>query len=993
MMLTASLTLCLVFLLSLHYSSAKVEFLAYLTSTTSCPPDFYFNSLNFTCTICPQNSTTSSSFVDGDSRYSRCFCDTTSYSATGMTPCTRCPLYHFSTRDGKSCLPCATSYQTNITKCGCGVDEKIVDTDLIGNYLPSINCTKCPANTAVITADVRVVGYDYKANLYTCQSCPDPMMILTRVTKKLFSCKCPTGYVTVGVPIMGASRCLLQSTTTAYASQQSAVSLVTYKSGLTITSATFQHYFLYAASTCASLTDTSSAMEACQTLANLCVLSMYDDSTGSICNTFQTIAKSRVDYNEYQVTDWYDNMPMLRYSNPGSVVCYDTSFKRRLLYLGRQLKFWLVKYSLNGTFLGYNELGPSLAYCKLAIPRTSEGGGESTTTDFLIFAHTTKSTYTCGIATFMLATAPEQVFYELLLQDVSAKLYPVPIRIVNLQQSTGVYNDARPANKLCDADDILVRRFFLYDIVSGIQTGSGNYRGTGKIAPAVLRYAKTISLDISLVEEKQPLIYAPVLTIEYGEFVNPATIGTSTTMPYTVEVRYTKSSKALLDSIRQGFIAGMVITGLLFFLRYTNWSKRNTRTTQQVTTTTSLGGLNITVLANICILAMHSWVLIFFPFVVMTCWYIFVYFKIQKFPSLMLPPVDDIYVTTSPYFWFVCAVIILGAFQLAYVLVLIVRQSYADIFFIDWEPSQAKADGATGRVSVWRSILIGNEWSELQVMRKTDIRLTLFFIIFLYFPLQYQYDATQQPTVTDHNPGDPNPVLRFATNTWWWLLFTTMQYYWSFLIYQRCFSEPPEQVFIDLCTLAKVSVIVLDEEYHGYYLHCRSPHQFADGTMVELLDMLSKEEAGLTVDRSLEGAPADVQAFEIFLSGEWRQAFDKLFMPLKSPASISDILHSGKRNARQGGMARYHTLLLMNFINKAILTHFLLYCFFIVLQSIRCRFRRCANAPWPFIGHSRPTSTCMERSEYILATVCGQQFWTCWIASCCQRTNIHGYHV
>jgi hypothetical protein len=39
--------------------------------------------------------------------------------------------------------------------------------------------------------------------------------------------------------------------------------------------------------------------------------------------------------------------------------------------------------------------------------------------------------------------------------------------------------------------------------------------------------------------------------------------------------------------------------------------------------------------------------------------------------------------------------------------------------------------------------------------------------------------------------------------------------------------------------------------------------------MTELVSMLHKEEAGLTVDRSLEGAPADVQTFQIFMSGRF----------------------------------------------------------------------------------------------------------------------------
>ena len=80
-----------------------------------------------------------------------------------------------------------------------------------------------------------------------------------------------------------------------------------------------------------------------------------------------------------------------------------------------------------------------------------------------------------------------------------------------------------------------------------------------------------------------------------------------------------------------------------------------------------------------------------------------------------------------------------------------------------------------------------------------------------------------------------------------------------------------------MCTIGKISMLVLLEPYYGYYVHCRSPHQFADGTMTELVEMLHQEEAGLTVDRALEGAPPDVQSFEIFLSAEWRIYFDKIY--------------------------------------------------------------------------------------------------------------------
>ena len=110
-------------------------------------------------------------------------------------------------------------------------------------------------------------------------------------------------------------------------------------------------------------------------------------------------------------------------------------------------------------------------------------------------------------------------------------------------------------------------------------------------------------------------------------------------------------------------------------------------------------------------------------------------------------------------------------------------------------------------------------------------------------------NATQQPDLTNNSDGVINVLLAFAIQTFWWSLLSLSQYLLRFLVLQRFFIESPELVFIDLCTLSKISVFVLDEPYHGYYLHCRSPHQYADSSMFELIETLQKEEAGLTVDR------------------------------------------------------------------------------------------------------------------------------------------------
>ena len=89
-------------------------------------------------------------------------------------------------------------------------------------------------------------------------------------------------------------------------------------------------------------------------------------------------------------------------------------------------------------------------------------------------------------------------------------------------------------------------------------------------------------------------------------------------------------------------------------------------------------------------------------------------------------------------------------------------------------------------------------------------------------------------------------------------------------------------VGVGALSLSQVSILVLDEPFHGYYLHCRSTHRSADVSMSELTAALRKEESGLTVDRSLEGAPPDAQSFEMYLTAEWRRRYDRIRQDMQS---------------------------------------------------------------------------------------------------------------
>ena len=248
-----------------------------------------------------------------------------------------------------------------------------------------------------------------------------------------------------------------------------------------------------------------------------------------------------------------------------------------------------------------------------------------------------------------------------------------------------------PTVPLCDTDDILVRRFFLYDTNSGITSQSSIDR------PEVIRYASNIQIEASLVTDKFARIYAPVVTITYKE-VKPSSF--KTTIPTTDRINFSMSytmNMSVFDSnFRIFFIIIMVFTGLFFALRYRNWQRRNSRVVTSAVLTTDLGGFNMSTLLEMCLIASNTWVLVFFPVMVCISWYFFVFFKIQTAPSVLLPPENNIYSTISPYYIFVVNMHVLAFFQLFYVIVLVYRQCKADLFFIDWEPLPTKAAGSAG---------------------------------------------------------------------------------------------------------------------------------------------------------------------------------------------------------------------------------------------------------------------------------------------------------
>lgn len=119
-------------------------------------------------------------------------------------------------------------------------------------------------------------------------------------------------------------------------------------------------------------------------------------------------------------------------------------------------------------------------------------------------------------------------------------------------------------------------------------------------------------------------------------------------------------------------------------------------------------------------------------------------------------------------------------------------------------------------------------------------------------------------------------LLRTAVSSFVWALVLGGQALLLRFLYVPYVEDKVGQL-VDLLALANVSVLMLPEPLCGYYLHGRSVHAHADGSMLELNRQLRAEEDGLTSERGLSPA-SQLQTFEVHLTPALRQLYDSTFL-------------------------------------------------------------------------------------------------------------------
>ncbi|KAG7387290.1 hypothetical protein PHYPSEUDO_014469 [Phytophthora pseudosyringae] len=782
-------------------------------------------------------------------------------------------------------MPCGNStlgIQNSMRECKCDANSILQEKNKNGSFLDAKECVVCTGNTVA------------NSLTNTCEVCPDPAMV---VAGDNYVCTCPGDYQLVTSAFMGVQKCVHKTRINLISSKitLSNAKEITYSSFLkeemgssdsviTVASAVLDDIFLPATTSC-YFYQTERDVVSCQALGNLCVLQHFYPAAPS-CAMFDLIQRSGRSSTINSINGWFTTLPFLSYrSVASSVVQTPVAMKMSSDATSNEgsvdhLELVLASYHVNGTLIGLRSLANELAYCQ-----QGSSIGAANSPSWMRFGVSALSEYSCNLEAL---TASTLMLHELFLVDQTksngedGRYIPVPVKNLNYRDSSGIF-----VNQDSDiANDFLSHRFFFYDVQTGIPVD--------ETSPKVIRYAESITLTVRTQASDPHWIYVPELTIAYIDTQSPRSVAMA------FRVTYTSDTEAFWSFAKALFTVGCVLAGCRVLLQTFNWYRRSIRNE-------IVENAMWQVLSTMISYCASNFAPVSFSVMLVMCSYFFMVFRLQSSTVLMLPEVnyDALARGVDEYYPFRVLLPLSFFCQMVSVFQHVYRQAQLQLFFIDWEKPRAtimdidSVKPTQAPISVWRMILVVNEWNKLQTVRKTSLRFTLLVVLFLLYgcnlrmlslPVpraQMQYVTfTATASSTDAADHQLNPYLRFANVSIWWLLICVSQRLWKWVIFERYVDEPREQLFIDLCTVSKVSCLFLDEAYHGFYLHCRSPHPFADGSMRDLVGQLKQEEAGLTAGRHLDSTFPNCQTFEIFVTRKWKRKFSNLHSSVRGDSPV-----------------------------------------------------------------------------------------------------------
>lgn len=607
---------------------------------------------------------------------------------------------------------------------------------------------------------------------------------------------------------------------------------------------------------------------------------MYKE-TEAPCLAFRNMLTSiTTQQNDYYGSGWRTNLPWIYYTENGQQVIeknsrvqgkvqFQTTSTSKLGFL----RFVMGTYSLEGDFLGFKDLTTQLQLCP-----ADYGYG----IDYRKFGTTVRSS--CKISVSKLIDPDLQpnntdVFYDLWLIDTNSNYIDVPVKIINYVDSSG----KKPNESSDKASWKLTRRFFIYDTKSGIEGTNGYTSGT--TYGTYVRWLDKVKLVIELNTNSEDSIFVPYVELEYRSKAK-SFLSSDSTSTVNFETVYTMDSGSfwLVAWIFFGIAFGVAM--IMTIWKTYVWCCRHPRQLMGSVYSTKL-------ILNMLFLFADSWstMMFWYLFAVAASFYFF--FKLDQAPYLVMPQDSD-----GNLLPFAIIFGIMMAFKLICISVKVVKQALCSYYVLDREKNMSslystltnalKQRGHEDRdyyareteemdePKAWRPIFVMNEMNELQTYKVISVEVVLIWTSFFMVGQGWVYASQYQPTVNFNNTRSPESyVLAYFLFTLVIMVTGVTLYLLRYII---AFLFPLRYMdFVDLCSVANVSIFIFDEKFHGYYIHGESPSNSSDVTIGELKRALDNESEGNAAKRGLTAKNPNLQTYEFYLPYAERKDFDEVF--------------------------------------------------------------------------------------------------------------------
>nr|XP_006818273.1 PREDICTED: meckelin [Saccoglossus kowalevskii] len=585
-----------------------------------------------------------------------------------------------------------------------------------------------------------------------------------------------------------------------------------------------------------------------------------------------------------------ESMPWLYYSESADEVLEDTRISTVFTLSpdneNTYLKFVVGKYTINGDFVGYEDItGSTLQLC----PDTK------TNLDAAFLFGTTYS-LSCSIPAQQFWDWPqyENYMYDMYIEfeENGVKyLHAIPLLLENYKDGDSRVNSGDDTSTW-----VLTRRFFMVDNLSG--------KITADTLAEVVRYASLFKFEIEI-QGQNGKIYTPLLRIRYTEINRENSYESNALQGVSFEVEYSMDLSSYNEDVSIAMGVLSVLAVIWAAVRTNAWRRRAGMITIDIISMFKYFFFLCGTLADVFFIVMFGCGL-----------YWLIFFREQSGVYLVLPNSDE----ESSFIAYISVAYVLKFFDLVH---LIGSQCLVDIFFIDWERPKgrivqsnepgAENKGQIAPVSAWRMFFVANEFNEIQTTRKINVIFQLFMVILFLDVIGFEDLASTNPrayvnTDEEYYTGDDSRILRFAVSSIVYLTIALCQWVFFTFIYER-FVEDYLKNFVDLCSMGNVSIFIHLNRCYGFYIHGRSPHGKADTNMKEMQAQLKREEDNLVGQRGLL-PNSEQQTFEMLVQLKLREQYDKIMQPLTAPQE------RGQRSGGRGSVDMERSLQAFQTMNK-----------------------------------------------------------------------------